>query len=267
MYHSHWGLSDTPFRACHDPRHFYQSPTHDEALARLQFLVEQRRRLGLLLGVPGTGKSLLLEVFASEVRRHGGRAALVNALGLDGSELLRETAQHLGLNLDADVPLSVVWQSISDRLREFRYEQANTVLLFDNADQAVRDAQLQILRLAQIDWSPDARLTLVLSLRPDRLAHLHPGLRELAELRVDLEPWEPVDTENYVKLSLQQAGCPSAVFAEPALVRLHELAEGNPRRVGHLADLALLAAAGRQLDQIDAQVVESVYHELGAGAL
>jgi hypothetical protein len=30
-----------------------------------------------------------------------------------------------------------------------------------------------------------------------------------------------------------------------------------------LADLALLAAAGRELPQVDAEVVESAYHELG----
>jgi type II secretory pathway predicted ATPase ExeA len=47
--------------------------------------------------------------------------------------------------------------------------------------------------------------------------------------------------------------------------RLHELAHGIPRRVSQLADLALLAGAGRNLDQIDAEVVETVYQELGVG--
>ena len=35
------------------------------------------------------------------------------------------------------------------------------------------------------------------------------------------------------------------------------------RRVAQLADFSLLAGAGRNLSQIDAEVVESVYHELG----
>ena len=66
MYASHWGLRESPFRNCLDPHCFYQSPTHEEALARLHFLVEQHRRLGLLLGPDGSGKSLLLEVFAAQ---------------------------------------------------------------------------------------------------------------------------------------------------------------------------------------------------------
>ena len=73
MYQSHWGLRESPFRNCLDPQSFYQSPTHEEALARLHFLVEQHRRLGLLLGPAGSGKSLLLEVFAAATRRRGRR--------------------------------------------------------------------------------------------------------------------------------------------------------------------------------------------------
>jgi hypothetical protein len=41
------------------------------------------------------------------------------------------------------------------------------------------------------------------------------------------------------------------------------LAEGVPRRVNQLADLSLLAGAGRELGQIDTETVESVYQELG----
>ena len=73
MYASHWGLQESPFRNYTNPQRFYQSPTHEEALARLHFLVEEHRRLGLLLGPGGSGKSFLLEVFAAQLRRGGRR--------------------------------------------------------------------------------------------------------------------------------------------------------------------------------------------------
>ena len=95
------------------------------------------------------------------------------------------------------------------------------------------------------------------------MGRLGNSLLELAELRVDLQPWEQSDTENFLKSSLEAAGRQSPVFAQKAATRLHELTSGVPRRVSQLADLALVAGAGRQLDQIDADVVESVYHELG----
>ena len=48
-----------------------------------------------------------------------------------------------------------------------------------------------------------------------------------------------------------------------AVARLHELSGGIPRRITQLADLSLVAGAGEQLAEIDADVVEAVYHELG----
>lgn len=60
-----------------------------------------------------------------------------------------------------------------------------------------------------------------------------------------------------------QVGCTDLIFSTEALHQLHDLAGGIPRRVAQLANLALLAGAGRELEQIDADTVDSVYHELG----
>ena len=117
--------------------------------------------------------------------------------------------------------------------------------------------------LSQFDCSPDARLTIVLAGAPERISLLGDPLLERAELRIDVAPWAPDDTENYLKASLARAGRQAPVFVEPAIERLHQLAQGIPRRITQLADLALLAGAGRELDHIDAETIESVYRELG----
>ena len=64
MYTKYWGLQESPFRGSLDPRYYFNSPSHDEALARLQFVVENQRRLALTLGDSGSGKSLLLQIYA-----------------------------------------------------------------------------------------------------------------------------------------------------------------------------------------------------------
>ena len=66
-YQSYWGIRCAPFRGCFDPEFFYQSPTHEEALARLHFLVEQRRRMGLLIGAYAIAFALFV-LFEGDVR-------------------------------------------------------------------------------------------------------------------------------------------------------------------------------------------------------
>lgn len=263
MYQSHWELEETPFHSRLDPRFFYQSSTHEEALARLHFLVDQQRRLGVLMGGRGSGKSLLLEVFADQMRRAGTSVAKLNLLGVEPAEFLWLLAAEFKKNPDRGLPVPTLWSLVTDCISEQRYQRAASVVLLDDVDQAADEVLTQLARLAQLDLSPESRLTIVLAGRPERIGRLGQTLLERAELRIDVEPWEPADTRNYLEASLAQAGRRSAVFADPAIARLHELGQGIPRRISQLADLAMLAGAGRKLAQIDADTVESVYQELG----
>jgi len=262
MYQGHWGLENSPFGSARDARRFHESPTHEEALARLHFLVEQRRRLGLLQGPAGSGKSLLLDVFADELRQTGRPVAQVSLVGVDVRAMLFLLAGELAVGAEPEASLMRLWRAVTDRLAEYRYRQLDAVLLFDDVDQAEPAVVDHLIRLVQHDTSGQARTLVVLAGRADGIARLNRRLLELVELRVDVELWEPLDTKEYVEQSLKKAGCQASVFAEPAITRLHELSGGIPRRVAQLADLSLLAGAGAELPQIDAAVVETVHREL-----
>lgn len=264
MHLAHWGLSEPPFSGRLRPRVFHQSPIHEEALARLHFLVEQDHRLGIVLGGPGTGKSVLLGLFAEQLRRAGRPVASLSLVGVDPDEFPWLLAGALGLNLDRMLALPLLWRMVCDRLAEFRYQQLHAVLVVDHVEHVTAQVARQLLRLAKHDPSPEWRFTMVLAGRQEAVPRLGPELAELVELWIELGGWDPADTEQYVRTSLVRAGCSAPVFDAGAVARLHELAGGLPRRVAHLADLALVAAAGRDLQQVDADTVESVCRELTA---
>lgn len=262
-YRAHWGLRETPFPSGITPRLFYQSPSHEEALARLEFLVEQRQRLGLLLGPSGTGKSLVLDRLASNLRRRGAQVANISLLGADLHEFLWLLAAELGLNPDRKENTFSLWRSLIDRIAENRYQQLDTVILLDDADRGMPEVLDHLVRLIQSDRGLPTSLVLVLAAPTENVTRIGSRLLELAELRIDLEPWEESDTGGYLVTALAQAGRKTLLFTDAAVLRLHDLSGGIPRRVNQLAALALVAGAGLQLSHIDADTIDSVYRELG----
>jgi type II secretory pathway predicted ATPase ExeA len=261
-YWSYFGLRQAPFRAAAGSDSYHLSPTHEEALARLHFLVENRRRLGLLLGDSGAGKTFLLSRFASEVRSQGVDAVFVSAYGLCEAELLDSVAAGLALAPRRDEPLRLVWGRLSDHLVERRYQRLPAVVILDDADAAREDALSEVVRLLQLDAAVEPQLTVVLSSQSRRAGRLGPGLLDLAELRIDLEPWSAEETGAFVQATLANAGGQQPIFDAEAVERLHQLSGGRPRRVGQIADLAMLAAAGMEQTTIDAATIESVHREL-----
>jgi general secretion pathway protein A len=201
-------------------------------------------------------------MFASQLRHSSLPVAKISLLDIEPAEMFWQIAAQWGMSLDPTPSLAMLWRAVSDRLIEYRYQQLDAVVLLDDVDQADARTLQHVTRLACTDLSPETRLSVVLSGRKEVLAKLGDRLLDLAELRIDLEPWEAADTEKCVTTLLAQAGRRSPVFAEPAVTRLHELSHGIPRRVSQLADLALLAGAGQELQQIDADVVEGVFEEL-----
>lgn len=273
----HWGLDSWPFRTSPGVGQFYPTAGHNEALARIEHLVDSRRRLGAVLGDSGVGKSLVLSVAAEQLGRQGRAVVLVDALGTTTRELLWQVACGLGTppREDADVPW--LWRQVADRVTENRVRQVDTVLLIDDAGQAGPDLVTQFARLARLGFSgtpsPNpsskreggsdcATWTMVLAAEPAQASRWDETLRNLVDLRIDVCPWSVEDTVGYVQTALVEAGRIEPLFDESALATLHELSCGVPRQVARLADFALLAGAAAELGVLDAAIVEAAYEEI-----
>src|SRR3972149_1843560 len=59
MYESFFGLQERPFSISPDPRFFFLSSQHKEALAKCQYAVQERMGLAVIYGDIGTGKTTI----------------------------------------------------------------------------------------------------------------------------------------------------------------------------------------------------------------
>lgn len=264
MYLSHWNLAESPFARRMDIHQFHPSSTHQEALARLEFLVSHRRPLGLLLGPAGTGKSLLLYKLAHRLSRRGCRVALASLAGAGADDILWSLSAQLGCGDRADLGGPRLWARLADRIEENRRLHRSTVFLLDDIDEASPEVHSLLIRLVHADPSGQAQHSLVLTCDTARIEYVAPSLLDLVDLRVTLEPWEEAETATYLQTALVNAGCSEDVFADEAIAEIHILSGGVPRQVNRLADLALVAAAGQQAEHVDGEIIAAVAGELVA---
>ena len=66
MYLTHYNLRIKPFETSPDPKFFWLSEKHKEALASLKYAIQENKGFLLLTGDIGTGKTTLINYFLNE---------------------------------------------------------------------------------------------------------------------------------------------------------------------------------------------------------
>ena len=59
MYETYWRLSEKPFENAADPRFYYPGESHQAAILKLRYAIENHRGGALLAGPSGSGKTLV----------------------------------------------------------------------------------------------------------------------------------------------------------------------------------------------------------------
>ena len=257
MYQTHWGLEKPPFPSGLDTRLFYEGASQRESLARLRFLLAHRRRLGLVLGESGLGKSLLASVFAEQCRKAGHAVAQVDLLGLSTREFYWQLGNKLQAAVRTEDDMLRLFRQLTDRLQENALQNKQTVLLLDDLEQAGPDLQNQVQRLLRTEAAHAGWLTLIATANPSQVNRLGQGLLDQVDLRIDLQPWDELDTIGYLQLALFEAGAERPLFDDQAMTDLHRAASGVPRAVNRLADFALLTGANHSQEIVEAATIQA----------
>src|SRR2546430_12520034 len=95
MFEEFFGFTTKPFGKTPDPAFLFESPQHKEALARLEYAVEEKD-LALLVGDIGSGKTTLSRALIDRIGDARPVVLLINPR-LTPTQLLRSVAIGLGL--------------------------------------------------------------------------------------------------------------------------------------------------------------------------
>ena len=97
MYTDHYGLTGQPFQLTPDARFWFESRTHQKAMAYLGYGLAQGEGFIVVTGEIGAGKSTLVAHLMATIDRARLNAISLVSTQVEGDDMLRLAAQGLGL--------------------------------------------------------------------------------------------------------------------------------------------------------------------------
>jgi general secretion pathway protein A len=262
MHEEYYGFSERPFSPTPDPKYFYRSESHANALDLLHHAIGRREGLVVVTGEVGTGKTTLCQAILEQLDRRTFSALVLNPF-LSEEDLLRRILQQFGVvSRDesrrgqlAGVSTHDLTDTLHDFLLSLRGLRAGALLVVDEAQDLPHQALEQLRILSNLETAKEKLLQIVLvgqSSLNDVLGS--PGLRQLDQrvsFRYALQPLTRDETAAYVAHRLTVAGGSAGVkFTRKSLDCLHRHTGGVPRLVNRVCDRALLRGYTARTDRI-----------------
>jgi len=269
MYESYWQLTQKPFENCADERFYFPGESHQAALLKLRYAVENRRAAALLTGIAGSGKTLIARMLRSSLNNKFSPFVHLVFPQMPADQLLWYMAEELdGLGCTSE---SASVQHSVRRIEHFLAENCkqgrHAVVVVDEAHLIDNSDTLESLRLLMnFESSGTSGMTLILVGQTSLLPVLErtPQLDERFAVKCLIRTFTEQETADYVSHRLKTAGAVQAIFEPQAMPTLQALTQGVARRINRLCDLALLIGFADQRDTIGTEQLEAVSNELVA---
>jgi type II secretory pathway predicted ATPase ExeA len=262
MFEEHFGFTTKPFGKTPDPAFLYESPQHKEALARLEYAVEEKE-LALLTGDVGSGKTTLSRALIDRLGDSRPVVLLINPR-LTPTQLLRSIAS--GLGLAPAKHRNELLDLIHAKLFQLYEDGREPVIIIDEAQLIPSKGTFDEIRLlTNFQLDDQNLLSLILIGQPELQARIdrraYSALRQRIGMRYELHPLSLEETMEYIAHRVKVAGGSRNPFNAAAMEEIHTLSGGIPRLINALATTALLDAFGEDTDVIDVPRVSAAARE------
>jgi general secretion pathway protein A len=264
MYEAYWELSEPPFDNSPNPKFFYLSPEHEEALVRLVYTVRHRKGCGMLTGEYGCGKTTLSRALIQRLEAEKYEIGLLTNPSWNAVDFLREALYQLGIETREQSKPELLHQLNDVFFRNYR-EGRDTVLIVDEAQLIEDDAVFEELRLL-MNFQTDDRflVTLLLVGSPELREHVRrlKHLDQRITIRYHLNTLDDTHTAAYVAHRLKMAGRAAPIFTDEAIKLIFDFTRGTPREINNLCDVALLVGYTKRVREIGDKIVAEVIKDM-----
>jgi type II secretory pathway predicted ATPase ExeA len=265
MYEAFYGFRTRPFSKTPDPRFLFMSRTHEEALARLQYAVEERE-IAVLTGEIGCGKTTLTRALMDSLdEKH--RVMFILNPRLNSFDFVNTVSERLQCGVSSPHKSDIL-DAIYAKLYEDYRSGITPVVIIDEAHLIpYRETFEEIRLLTNFQMDDTNLLGLILVGQPDLRRKLElPSLlafRQRVGIFCHLDAISEDEITSYIDYRVTMGGRNTPLFTDKALLSLHRCSRGIPRVINNLAHMSLLEGFARDAQMIDEGIISSAAKEIG----
>lgn len=262
---SYWKLKEKPFENTGDPRFFYYSPNHKEAMVRLVYVIKNNKAGGLLAGDYGTGKTTIAHELLSEIEESSRyRSVYISNPLLTAKELVCEIADQIGVTGN-ETSRQKQRGLIEEKLRGIAAEDKHTIIIVDEAHLLSKKEVLEELRLFMNMQDKNrflATIVMMGQLELRSVMRAMPQFKQRFALCYVLKNLDEAETGRYIQHRLAVAGADKPIFSDEAKTLIYGASSGRPRQINNICDMSLLVGSMRGVQLIEPEIVREIVRDL-----
>ncbi|MBV7300375.1 AAA family ATPase [Enterovibrio paralichthyis] len=259
MYQDFFRLSESPFAIVPNPKFYFLSERHREALSHVLNGIEDGGGLALLTGEVGTGKTTTMKALLDRLPEKTQVATILNP-SVSTLELMQTLCDELGVTYKDEDSFKRLYDLIADKLFNNESKGIQTVLLVDEAQHLMPDVLEQLRLLTNIETSYRKLLKVILIGQPELQEMLRqPNLRQLAQritARYHLMPLSADEVHQYITHRISCAGGLDPLFDGAAIKLIAKETGGVPRLVNLVCDKSLKMAFKESRHKVNKELAE-----------
>lgn len=266
MYDIFYNLNKKPFQLNADTDFFFNSEVHGRALAYMNYGLKQGEGFVIVIGKPGTGKTMLVKELVKSFNTENLTIGVIVSSQIGAYDLLKIISETFRISHNGEEK-STLLTKIHQFFVQQEKEGKRVLMIVDEAQNLPKDSLEELRMLTNFELNGKPLFQIFLVGQPELSETLF--LPEMEQLRqrvvatYQLKPLNKEETKNYILFRLVKAGwMQSPQFHEAAFEKICQYTKGIPRRINTLCDRVLLFGYLEELKVIDADAITKVINEI-----
>jgi general secretion pathway protein A len=262
MYEKFFCFKDKPFNVTPNPKFFFPSTKHTEALNSLIYAIQERKGFVVITGEIGAGKTTVTRTLLNKLDA-ATKVALITNTHVTSKELIAGILEELEVEYKTGSKQKMI-SALNDYLIKQLSENINVVLIIDEAQNLSPNVLEEVRMLSNLETETEKLLQIILIGQPELKTKL--GHRKLEQLRqriavhYHITPLTQEETTAYIlhRLGLVSSNGHAEIFQPQALDLIYRHSRGVPRIINLICDSALLSGYVSDTKTINDEMVLEV---------